>query len=104
NKIYPGARVKLFSDRAIMHNIMDWRPDLIHTQIEFSTFRMAKKIAHYLDIPIVHTYHTIYEDYTHYFSPSKITGRKIVSLLTKRVLSDVEAVIAPTQKVNNILE
>lgn len=104
NKIYPGARVKLFSDRAIMHNIMDWRPDLIHTQIEFSTFRMAKKIAHYLDIPIVHTYHTIYEDYTHYFSPSKITGRKIVSLLTKRVLSDVEAVIAPTQKVDNILE
>lgn len=104
DKVYPGARVKLFSDRAIIRDIMEWRPDVVHSQSEFSTFRMAKKIAEHLNIPIVHTYHTIYEDYTHYFSPSKRTGRKIVSVFTKNVLSDVEAVIAPTNKVKRILD
>jgi len=103
NKIYPGARVKLFKDRSILRKIILWAPDLIHTQTEFSTFRMAKYIADYLSIPIVHTYHTIYEDYTHYFSPSKRTGRKIVASLSKKLLEDVEAVIAPTKKVETML-
>lgn len=104
NKVYPGARVKFFNDYSILKQITLWEPDLIHTQSEFSVFRMAKYIAQYLDIPIVHTYHTIYEDYTHYFSPSKRTGRKIVATLTKKRLDDVEVVIAPTPKVATILE
>lgn len=104
NKIYPGARVKFTKDRAVLGEIIDWQPDIIHTQSEFSTFRMAKYIAHYLSIPIVHTYHTIYEDYTHYFSPSKKTGRKVVSLLSKKLLSDAEYVIAPTDKVKRLLD
>ena len=103
NKVYPGARVKFFRDRSILKDIIFWKPDLIHTQSEFSTFRMAKYIAEYLNIPIVHTYHTIYEDYTHYFSPSKKTGKKIVSMLTKKLLDDAEAVIAPTEKVQRML-
>ena len=104
NKIYPGARIKFFKDRAVLREIIDWSPEIIHTQSEFSTFRMAKYIAHFLSIPIVHTYHTIYEDYTHYFSPNKTTGRKVVSLLSRKLLSDVEYVIAPTNKVKRMLD
>lgn len=103
NKIYPGARVRLFNDRPILREIIRWNPDVIHTQSEFSTFRMAKYIAHLLNIPIVHTYHTIYEDYTHYFSPSKKTGKKIVSLISKKILSSTEEVIVPTEKVARLL-
>ena len=104
NKIYPGARVRFFRDRSVLRQIIHWKPDVIHTQSEFSTFRMAKYITQFLPIPIVHTYHTVYEDYTHYFSPSKKTGRKVVSLLTKKRLSDAEAVIVPTNKVARLLE
>jgi len=104
NKIYPGARVKLFSGRSILKQMVRWQPDVIHTQTEFSAFRMAKEIAEHLNIPIVHTYHTIYEDYTHYFSPTKKTGKKIVSVLTKKLLENIEAVIAPTPKVDGILK
>lgn len=104
NKIYPGARVRFFRDRSVLRQIINWKPDIIHTQSEFSTFRMAKYITQFLPIPIVHTYHTVYEDYTHYFSPSKKTGRKVVSLLTKKRLSDAEAVIVPTNKVARLLK
>lgn len=104
NKIYPGARVRFFNDRFVLRQIIDWKPDVIHTQSEFSTFKMAKYIAHYLSIPIVHTYHTVYEDYTHYFSPSEKTGRKVVSVLTKKRLSNASEVIVPTKKVAKLLK
>lgn len=103
NKIYPGARVRFFRDRPILTEIIHWKPDIIHTQSEFSAFQMAKYITHYLPIPIIHTYHTVYEDYTHYFSPSKKMGRKIVALFTKTRLKEAQAIIAPTNKVARLL-
>ena len=67
-KIYPGARIAFSKDNQYIEEIIEWKPDIIHTQCEFSTFRIAKHIAKKCAIPIVHTYHTVYEDYTHYFS------------------------------------
>lgn len=105
NKVYPGARVTLpaLADRHVIKDIYEWQPEIIHTQCEFSTFRIACHIADVLNIPIVHTYHTVYEDYTHYFSPNKTWGKKFVSYMTRRVLGATEAVIAPTEKVENLL-
>ena len=62
NKIYPNARIIYSTSRKHIKEIIDWKPEIIHTQCEFSSFLMAKRIAHRLDIPLVHTYHTVYED------------------------------------------
>ena len=63
-KFYPDARMnKLFYNR-FYEDIMDWKPDIVHSQTEFTMFIQAKKIAKDLDIPLLHTYHTVYEDYT----------------------------------------
>ncbi len=83
---------------------MQWRPDIIHSQCEFSTFRIAKHISKILHIPIVHTYHTIYEDYTHYFSPNHKWGKAMVALFTKKILKHTTSVIAPTEKVSSLLK
>lgn len=103
-KIYPGARFTIKSDRDYLKDIVAWEPDVIHSQTEFSTFYIAKTISKHLDIPIVHTYHTLYEDYTHYFSPSESVGKKVVKSVSKILLNTVDAVIAPTEKVGNLLE
>lgn len=103
-KIYPGARFALSTDEEICQEMIEWAPDIIHSHCEFSTFRMAKYIARVLDIPIVHTYHTVYEDYTHYFSPKKTWGKKIVSIFSRRVLKHASSVIVPTKKVETILK
>lgn len=76
----------------------------MHSQCEFSTFFLAKRIASELHVPIVHTYHTVYEDYTHYFSPQKVWGRNIVQLMTKKLANVVETLIAPSDKIRKILE
>lgn len=103
DNVYPGARVALSVNRLIYQNIIEWQPDIIHSHCEFSTFKMAKDIAEHLNIPIVHTYHTIYEDYTHYFSPNKKIGEKIVSYFSRRILNQTKLVIAPTEKVKQLL-
>lgn len=103
DQIYPGARLILKTDQAILAKIIDWEPDIIHSQSEFSTFRFAKKVAKYLDIPIVHTYHTNYEDYTHYFAPNYTIGRKITQIFSKFLSSSIDTMIAPTQKIAELL-
>lgn len=66
-KVYPGARVKSALASSFIQKLIEWKPDVVHSQCEFSTFFLAPKIYKRLNIPIVHTYHTVYEDYTHYF-------------------------------------
>lgn len=103
-KIYPGLRFTLSTDDSIYLDILAWGPDIIHAHCEFSTFWMSKQFAKKLNIPIVHTYHTVYEDYTHYFSPNKKIGKKLISIYSKYILNQVESVIAPTEKVKKLLE
>lgn len=104
NRIYPNARVRLFPVRRWLEKIARWQPDIVHSQCEFSTFGIARKIATLLDIPLVHTYHTIYEDYTHYFSPNRTMGRKAAAAFSRHVLEQCDRVIAPTEKVRTLLE
>ena len=85
-RIYSGARAALRISQSHLQKLIDWKPDIIHSQSEFSSFIMAKRIAAEVNCPIVHTYHTVYENYTHYFSPSITLGRKAVILMTKRIL------------------
>lgn len=101
--VYPQARVAVSLGGDEVEKLIQWRPQIIHSQCEFSTFLFAKKIARELNIPVVHTYHTVYEDYTHYFSPVKKWGRAAVSAFTRKVLSHTQCVIVPTEKVRNIL-
>ena len=103
-RIYSGARAALRISQSHLQKLIDWKPDIIHSQSEFSSFIMAKRIAAEVNCPIVHTYHTVYENYTHYFSPSVTLGRKAVILMTKRILRHTKAVIAPSQKIERLLK
>ena len=103
-KIYPGARLKINRARSMMQELIAWHPDVIHSQCEFSTFFLARRIAEELDIPLVHTYHTVYEDYTHYFSPSVHFGKKAAAVFTRWAASHTDCLIAPTAKVRLLLQ
>ena len=103
-KIYPGARLRTAPGRELVQALVDWRPDIIHSQCEFSTFLMARKLSAVTGAPIVHTYHTVYEDYTHYFSPSRRWGKVAVAAFSRWVVAHTAGVIAPTAKVRQILD
>lgn len=103
-KIYPDARAAISPKNKYVKELIWWNPDIVHSQCEFTTFLSALKISGKCGCPIVHTYHTVYEDYTHYFSPSATVGRKVVSVWSRRLLSKVDAVVAPTEKVRGLLK
>lgn len=102
--IYPGARLRASAAAPLVRELIAWKPDVVHSQCEFSTFFLARRIAAACGAPLVHTYHTVYEDYTHYFSPSRVWGRHMVAGLSRLVLSHTDAVIAPTEKVKLLLQ
>lgn len=102
--IYPGARIRVTSTRGVVRELLDWKPDVVHSQCEFSTFLTAKKIARELNVPLIHSYHTIYEDYAHYFCPNKKLAKALVSRFSRWIANRSDAFVVPTEKVRSILE
>ena len=102
--VYPGARLRTALAGKRVRQLIDWHPDVVHSQCEFSTFFLARRIAEELDIPLVHTYHTVYEDYTHYFSPSVRFGKQAEAVFSRWVAARTDCLIAPTGKVRMLLQ
>ncbi len=102
-KIYPKARMRAALAAPVIHALIKWKPDVVHSQCEFSTYFMAKKISRVCGCPLVHTYHTVYEDYTKYFSPNAALGKRMACVFSRRVLAGVAGVVVPTGKVRSLL-
>lgn len=80
--------------------------DLIHTHTEFSIGLLGRHLAKTLDIPTVHTYHTMYEDYTHYVNRLKYGHnmlKKFIKKGSKFYVKSYDGVIAPSAKTRNAL-
>ncbi len=69
----------------VIDKIKKWNLDVIHSHTEFGVGTFARIIAKQFDIPLVHTCHTMYEDYVHYITKGYFNGtsKKIVEYLTK---------------------
>lgn len=101
--IYPNVRMPLSYRNAYVKDIIEWKPDVIHSQCEFFSFKFARYISKKTGAPIVHTYHTMYEDYVNYVIPGKKLGKNIVRRFSKEILNRSDTVIAPTKKVKDSL-
>ena len=101
--VYPDVRMPVSYRHKLIKEIIDWKPDIIHSQCEFFSFQFASRISRITGAPIVHTYHTLYEQYVTYVVPSKRLGKCLVRVLSRKRLKKVKTLIAPTQKVENAL-
>ena len=77
--------------------------DIIHTQTEFSLGLLGIWIARELKIPVIHTYHTQYEDYVHYIAKGLLIRPSMVKYLVRGFLHDVDGVICPSEIVRDLL-
>ena len=77
--------------------------DIIHTQTEFSLGLLGVWIARELKIPVIHTYHTQYEDYVHYIAKGLLIRPSMVKYLVRGFLHDVDGVICPSEIVRDLL-
>ena len=96
--VYPLRAIK---------KIKKWNLDVIHTQTEFAIGTFARVLGKQLDIPVVHTYHTMYEDYIHYVTKGYFDGisKKIVEYITKFYCdTTIEELIVPTKKTYDLFK
>lgn len=77
--------------------------DIVHTQTEFSMGMIGKFVARNLNIPCVHTYHTMYEDYLHYVANGKLLKPVHVKEGTLAFCHNMSGVIAPSNRVLDTL-
>ncbi len=82
--------------------------DLIHAHTEFGVGIFARLVARKYNIPLVSTYHTTYEDYTHYVNPIKSKSvdrlaKKAVARLSRMYGSSCVGMIAPSEKTKEML-
>jgi len=98
----PKRAASPFSIR-IMRLIHKFKIDVIHTQTEFSMGYMARGAAAPFRIPIVHTFHTMYEDYLHYIANGKLITPSFARQYTRAFCNATAAVIAPTEKTADFL-
>jgi 1,2-diacylglycerol 3-alpha-glucosyltransferase len=101
--VYPDARIKVPLYNKLINEVMKWGPDVIHSQTEFSMMLASRYIANKLNVPQIHTYHTMYENYLDYLLGGKLISKNISVKITKRMLNSLDGVIAATHKTKNTL-
>ena len=104
--IYDYRLTGIYPLRAI-ETIKKWNLDIIHSHTEFGIGTFARIMAKQLDIPLVHTYHTMYEDYVHYITKGYFqrSSKKIVEYLTKFYCDKTATeLIVPTKKTYDLFK
>ncbi len=104
--IYDYRLTGVYPLRAI-NIIKKWNLDVIHSHTEFGVGTFARIIAKQLNIPLVHTYHTMYEDYVHYITHGYFdkSSKKIVEYLTLFYCDKTaNELIVPTKKTYDLFK
>lgn len=108
----PSVPFVAFSERRVVYSGLssaykiakEHHLDIIHTQTEFSVGTFGWMIGKELGIPVVHTYHTHYEDYVHYIAKGRLIRPGMVKYFVRHFLRDCDGVICPSPIVLNVLD
>lgn len=104
--IYDYRLTGVYPIRAIK-KVASWNLDIIHSHTEFGVGVFARLIASKYNIPLVHTYHTMYEDYIEtitrgYFNRS---SKKLIEYITKFFCDKTcSELIVPTKKTYDLFK
>ena len=79
--------------------------DLIHIHTPFVAHYAGLKLGKLLQIPVVETYHTFFEDYLHHYLPwiPKFAARSLARRISKKQCNQVDAIVAPSQPMLDVL-
>ncbi len=102
--IYNTRLTNIYSKKAF-NIIKEWNLDIIHSQTEFGIGAFSRIVSKKLNIPVVHTYHTLYEDYVYYVTHGFFDnlGKKLVIKITKYFCDKkCNELIVPTTKIKDL--
>lgn len=77
--------------------------DVVHTQHPFTLGTAARLVARWMDLPLLCTIHTQYEQYVHYWSPLPAPGQKIVRHIVREFCNKCDCVVTVASGMENLL-
>lgn len=107
----PSVPFISFTDRRVAYRGLissykiakQYQLDIIHTQTEFNVGILGKILGWALQIPVVHTYHTQYEDYVNYIANGRLIRPSMVKYIMRGYLRDLDGLICPSRIVLNLM-
>jgi glycosyltransferase involved in cell wall biosynthesis len=84
-------------------SLEEFKPDIIHSQHPFLLGWTALRIARTLDLPLVFTHHTLYEQYTHYVPGDSPVMKRFIIELSTRYANLADQVFAPSESIHDML-
>jgi len=79
--------------------------DLVHIHTPFIAHYAGVRFARQLKVPCVATYHTFFEEYLHHYVPvmPRRIGKALARAFTRSQCDDVQALIAPSDPMRDVL-
>ncbi|MHB1421468.1 MAG: glycosyltransferase family 4 protein [Bacillota bacterium] len=77
--------------------------DIIHVHSPFLLGRVGAKYAKRYNVPLVFTYHTLYDQYLHYLPVAQSLSRWVVQKVCQEFCNRCDLVVTPTKVISNIL-
>lgn len=105
--IYTDFKVSTIYPLKALSIITKWKLDIIHTHTEGSMGTFGRLLSKQFNIPIVHTYHTMYEDYIYLITKGYFNrpAKKLLEYFTLFYCDKtVSELIVPTQKAYNLFK
>lgn len=82
---------------------MHFKPDIVHVHHPFLLGSVATTLARKHGIPVVFTYHTMYEEYAHYIPLPEVLVRWATAYLVRLFCKRVHGIIAPSRAIAELL-
>lgn len=95
--------VSLAVQSELVEQVRSIAPDLIHSHHPFLLGDTALRTAAALDVPLLFTYHTRYEHYTHYVRQNSTTMKRLAVEIATGYCNMVDCVIAPSESIRQLL-
>ena len=89
----------------VLSTIPRGQVDVVHIQTPFIAHYAAARFARRNGVPCVATYHTFFEEYLHHYVPvlPRSIGRYLARSFTRSQCADVQALIAPSDPMRDVL-
>ena len=109
HKIYfdPEDRLMKFGKlKALLPWIREQHFDIIHIHTPFTAHYIGIHFGKKLDIPVVETYHTFFEDYLHHYLPfiPQFISRKLARTISRRQCNAVDGIVSPSKPMLDVLK
>jgi 1,2-diacylglycerol 3-alpha-glucosyltransferase len=102
--LHVSVPLRNIDQKKVRKVIKNWKPDIIHSHHPFMLGNSAMSMADEFGLPLVYTFHTLYDHFAHYVKMDMEPVKENIRDFVARYANRCQLVIAPTPPIKEYLE